>query len=154
MPRILVALAILAGPLAAQEPEKIDKPEPDAMPKIVTARIEREFLVISEFKTKPVTKEVDLLIEVNGKAAVQRMTVNSSETTLVHRAVPLKKLKAADGAGKQIPMEKLAARLIGEAPVVIHTGPLAAKFRPMFAESAILIEFELPPTKPLATPPK
>lgn len=148
MPRILIVIAILAAPLSAQEPDRIDKPDPSAMPKIVTARIEREFLVISEFKTKPVTKEVDLLIERNGKAAVQRMTVNTTETTLVHRAVPLKKLKAADGVGKPIPMEKLAARLIAESPVVIHTGPLAAKFRPMFAESAILIEFETPPMKP------
>lgn len=149
MPRILVALltAFLAGPLRAQEPEKIDKPNPAAMPKIVIARIEREFLVISEFKEKPVMKEVDLLIEVNGKAAVQRMTVSSTETTLVHRAVPLKKLKAANGAGKAIPIEKLTIRLAGETPVAIHTGPLAAKFRPLFAEAAILIEFE-PPPKP------
>jgi len=75
-----------------------------------------------------------VLIEVNGKAAVQKMTVSSSETMTVHRATALKKLKATDGTGQVIPADKLAERLAEEAPVVIHTGPLAAKYKPLFGE--------------------
>jgi len=32
--------------------------------------------------------------------------------------------------------------------VVIHTGPLAAKYKPLFGEKAILIEFETATPKP------
>jgi len=53
-------------------------------PRIVPARVEGEYFIWGETKQTPVMKEVDVLIEVNGKAAVQKMTVSSSETMTVH----------------------------------------------------------------------
>jgi hypothetical protein len=142
MTRILGAFAvlILAGSLVAA-----DRPDAAAVPRVVPARVEGEYLIWPEPKQTPVTKEVDVLIEINGKPAVQKVTVTSTETVLLHRAVALKKLKFTDGAGKAIAAEKLAERLVEESPVVFHTGPLAAKYRALFANDAILVEFEAPP---------
>lgn len=128
-----------------------DKPDAIGAPRIVPARVEGEYLIWPEAKQTPITKDVDVLIDVNGKAVVQRVTVTSTETSIVHRAVALKKLKFTDGGGKAIAPEKLAERLAEEAPVVFHTGPLAAKYRALFASDAVLVEFEVPPS-PMSKP--
>jgi hypothetical protein len=129
-----------------------DKPDPASVPRVVTARIERDYLIWSEFKEYPSVREVDITVQVNGKPMVQRMTVSMPEISIVHRATALKKLKFSDGSGKAISVEKLGNRLAEEAPVVFHTGPLAAKYKPLFAAEAILVEFEAPATTVPAKP--
>ena len=145
MIRILTALAALAagGSLLAA-----DKADTAGVPRIVPARVEGDYLIWPEAKQTPITKEIDVLIDLNGKPTVQKVTVTSTETSILHRTVSLKKLKFTDGAGKAIAADKLAERLIEESPVVFHTGPLAAKYRSLFSSDAVLVEFEAAPTKP------
>jgi hypothetical protein len=142
-----VFLSLFAGAAIAADP-------PFAVPQIVLAKIDKDdkgFLMWDEFKRVPTVREIDVPVEENGQTVIRKATVTTTEFVKEKHAVPVKGFKALRG-GKPIPADKLAELLAEETPVVFYTGTMPEKYRKLFAEDAILIEFAIPavpvPAKP------
>lgn len=120
---------------------------PETGPQLVLVKIEKDSLTWLEYKSVPVSKEVEISVLKDGKLIVEKRTVTQMVTVPEQHAVPVKGLRATMN-GKAIPEDKLAELLAEETPVVFHTGNLSAKFKKVLKDDAILIEFDPPAATP------
>ena len=92
----------------------------------------------------PVTKEVAVTVNINGKNVIEKRTVTVYETRTITREVDLKGAKVTDGAGKAVEADKVAELLKDKAPVVLVTGAVAEKHRKLFKETTVFVELPAP----------
>lgn len=128
----LTAMALLPAAALADQP-----------PAIVTAQFQDGNLHINVCKQVPVQKEVVVTVELNGKLVQEKRTVTVHEQVEMVQAVSLKGAKATSG-GKELTEKELAERLAKSTPIVTSQGPIDAKYRKLFKDDAILIEFPVP----------
>jgi len=139
MARLAASVLVLAVTLlatAADPPKGLDFP-----PEIVNCKLRGDELIFTTFEQVPVAVELDVLVEKNGKKVTEKRVVTEHRLVPLQKTALLKDLKATDGSGKPIPAARLAILLEDETPVVFHTGPLAAKYRGLFRDATVLIEF-------------
>ena len=129
------ALSFAGSAFAADQPTSPD------LPRIVMVIVQKDFLMWNEVKRVPVAREVDVQVVRDGRAFTETRPVTTYETIAERHAVPVKGLKAVDGTGKAIGADQLAELLAEDKAVVFHSGPLPAKYRKLFRDDAILIEF-------------
>ena len=119
---------------------------------IIDAKVEKGKLTWTEYATTPVTKEIEVVVNMNGKQVPVKQKITVHEIVPVTRMNDLKGAKVTDGAGKEVGADKLAERLKEPAPVVLITGPLSAKHRALFKDTTVFVEFPAAPVPPAVLP--
>jgi hypothetical protein len=141
---LALALTLTAAITAAADPVSGD----DSAPAIFTAHVVGGDLVWANSHQVPVVKEVEADVKKGDVIVKEKRKVTVLEMVPVEAKVPLKTLKVTEASGKPVPDEKLAVLLAKPTPVVFHTGPLPQKYRGLFRETTILIEFPIPDVVP------
>lgn len=118
----------------------------DTPPGLTVAKIQDGSLVMEVFKQIPVQKAIDVTVIVNGNPVTEKRTVTVYETVVVMQQVSLKGAKTTRG-GKELSEKALADLLTEDTPIVTSQGPLAEKYKKLFKDDVILIEFAAPAPK-------
>jgi hypothetical protein len=129
-----IAVALLASAVGAQ---------PGSF-QVVDVTVVKGKLQWTETQAIPVTKQIEVTVNVNGKNVVERRAVTVHEHISVTKEMDLKGTKVTDGAGKAIAADKVAELLKDKAPVVLVTGPVAEKHRKLFKETTVFVELPAP----------
>jgi hypothetical protein len=119
---------------------------------IAEAKIDKGKLTWTVTEVVPVTKQVEVTVNVNGMNVVQKRAITAYETVQVTKAAEVKGLKATDAAGKEIDADKLAERLKEATPVVFVSGTVPAKHRALFKDTTVFLEFPAPKAPGVVAP--
>jgi hypothetical protein len=108
--------------------------------RIAEAKADKGKLTWTVTELVPVTKEIEVTVNVNGMNVVRKQAVTVYENQSVTKTADLKGLKATDVAGKEIDADKLAERLKEATPVVFVSGTVPAKHRALFKDATVFVE--------------
>lgn len=137
--QVALAVAVLAPAGAFAQPGNFQ---------VVEVKVNRDKLTWNETRAVPVRKVVEVTVNVNGMNVVEKREITVNEIVTFTKEIGLKTVKATDGAGKAVDAEKLAEALKDGKPVVVVSGPVAAKHRALFKDSTLFIQLpgDGPPT--------
>ena len=121
----------------------------DVPPTLTVAKLDGAYLQMELIKEVPVSKEMLVTRIVNGVPVTAKVNATVYETTVIRQPITLKGAKITSG-GKVLSEKALAEALANDTPVVTSFGPVAEKYKKLFKDDAIFIEF---PAKPVAPPP-
>lgn len=124
----------------------------DVPPGITVAKVEKGNLVMEVTKQVPVQKEVIVTVKKGEELVQEKRVVTVFETVKMMQQVSLKGVKATSG-GKVLSEKALAERLAEDTAVVTSMGPIGEKYKKLFKDDAILIEFPAPPAGLVPPPP-
>lgn len=115
----------------------------DAPPTLVTGKIENGNLTIKVIRNVPQVREIVAKEVVNGKEVDVKRTVQFLVPVEETISTSLKDAKASRG-GKALTERQLAKALAEETTFVTSVGPLATKYKALFKDDVILIEYPAP----------
>ena len=119
----------------------------------MAAQITEGTLICVEYQQLPLTKKVPVQVTQNGMIVVVNVPVTEMVEIPVRSEYPLRALKqATDATGKPINNDKLAGLLKELTPVVVCQEPMSAKYRALFTDKVIYLEF-LPRPQPIINEP-
>ena len=144
-----LALAALPHPRADAQPDAFF---PGSI-RIIDAKADKGKLTWTEYATTPVVREIEVIVNMNGKQVATKQKVTVHEVVPVTKTADLKGAKATDAAGKAIDADKLAERLKESTPVVLVSGAVPAKHRALFKDTTVFVEFPQPKGPPVPAPP-
>lgn len=115
-------------------------PMGNPVPTLMIAKIDNGNLVTEAYKQVSVQKEVAVTRVVNGETVTEKVTVTVFEMVVVQQQLSMKGAKATSG-GKALSEKELAEKLSENKAVVTSVGPIGEKYKGVFKDDAILIEF-------------
>ncbi|MFO0802409.1 MAG: hypothetical protein U0791_04710 [Gemmataceae bacterium] len=116
---------------------------PSGGPVLMMAKVDNGLLVTEAYKQVPVQKAVSVKKIVDGQTVEEVVTVTVFETVAEQQHRSLKSAKVTSG-GKPLSDKELAEKLSETKAVVTSYGPIHEKFKGLFKDDAILIEFPQP----------
>jgi len=115
--------------------------DPPPIPPILTvARVEKDRLIVEAIRPAATVRETDVTVIRNGQPEVVKQRVTVTLPVVEKNSIALKGVKAVRG-GKTLAESELAELLAEETPIVVSVGPAPEKYRKMFKDDAIFVEF-------------
>lgn len=152
----LLAVAVTSAVSFADEPPKPPAPPiapgiavapvalvPSGGPVLMMAKVDNGLLVTEAYKQVPVQKAVQVKRIVDGQTVEEVVTVTVIETVAEQQQRSLKGAKVTSG-GKELSEKELSEKLSETKAIVMSHGPINEKFKGLFKDDAILIEFPQP----------